>query len=201
VGQIYIAWDRSKPNLSKVGMTTRTGYVRILEADNPDYELFKAYDIHSGYVAQMEKEVHAILETKFIRRSHKSYDIKSEWFECTPHDAQKTLDAYLGIDQVGTIKRLKEEVDELSQQNTSLISENQELELKLKKAKRNFTYLKAVLTDLVDFDYSILDSASEYPKEEELSKRYPNLFTLMKCKDEKPEPKNPLADILKALKK
>ncbi|HDI3228311.1 TPA: GIY-YIG nuclease family protein [Vibrio cholerae] len=95
MGFIYIAWDRSKPNLSKVGMTEQTPENRISQTENPDYELYKAYKIAHADIRLVEKNLHTKLANKFNRRRHRSTSRKSEWFECSPLQAVEVISDYL----------------------------------------------------------------------------------------------------------
>jgi hypothetical protein len=89
LGYIYIAWDRSKENMSKVGMTTQMPHKRISQTENPDYELFKAYKVNDEELKYVEAELHRRISQKFIRKKHKSTGRFSEWFICKP---EKTLE-------------------------------------------------------------------------------------------------------------
>lgn len=95
MGYIYIAWDRSKPELSKVGMTEQTPEKRISQTENPDYELYKAYKLERLDVRLVEKNIHEQLAKLCIRRKHKSTSRNSEWFECPPSKALEIVSDYL----------------------------------------------------------------------------------------------------------
>ncbi|MCL1125872.1 GIY-YIG nuclease family protein [Shewanella surugensis] len=89
MGCIYIAWDRNKENMSKVGMTTQMPHKRISQTENPDYELFKAYEIDDEELRYVEAELHNRISQKFTRKKHRSTGRFSEWFFCKP---EKTLE-------------------------------------------------------------------------------------------------------------
>ena len=75
--------------MSKVGMTTQMPHKRISQTENPDYELFKAYEINDEELRYVETELHNRMSQKFTRKKHKSTGRFSEWFICKP---EKTLE-------------------------------------------------------------------------------------------------------------
>ncbi|MEZ8055638.1 GIY-YIG nuclease family protein [Vibrio atlanticus] len=95
MGWIYIAWDKSKPEISKVGKTVRDVKVRISETENPDYQLFKAYEISEHEVDQMERDIHNYLSLHITRKKHKSTGRLSEWFSCPPEKALELVSDFI----------------------------------------------------------------------------------------------------------
>ena len=56
---IYIAWDITKPNMAKIGMTEASDIqTRISQTENPDYELFKSYKVTDGAASTIEANIH-----------------------------------------------------------------------------------------------------------------------------------------------
>ena len=95
MGYIYIAWDITKEDQSKLGMTTQQPHKRISQTENPDYELFKAYEIDDVELRQVEVELHRIMSQKFSRKKHKSTGRFSEWFICNPSKAHELVSNFL----------------------------------------------------------------------------------------------------------
>jgi hypothetical protein len=87
MGQIYIAWDITKPTMAKVGKTTLEAEARISQTENPDYELFKSYPIYDVMLDHAEVTIHIAISRVYERKIHRSSGRPSEWFQCTPEQA------------------------------------------------------------------------------------------------------------------
>ncbi|OEF07245.1 GIY-YIG nuclease family protein [Vibrio genomosp. F10] len=84
---IYIAWDSNKPSICKVGRTKRSAQLRISETENPDYQLYKSYNVSNDVVDELEKEIHAYMSSYVTRIKHQATGRLSEWFNCSPEKA------------------------------------------------------------------------------------------------------------------
>lgn len=93
-GYIYIGGDRSKPQQSKVGKTTRKPEKRVSETTNPDYYLYHSYRVPIEILSRAETAIH-----KRISKSHKRIKFvntnrNSEWFECSTQEADDICAEY-----------------------------------------------------------------------------------------------------------
>lgn len=101
---IYINGDREKPYRSKVGKTTRSVKERTSETTNPDYFNYHSYKVADAQLDSIEKQAHAAIK----RAGHKcvlhhSTKKPSEWFECTPEQADEII-AQLFKDEASKIE-------------------------------------------------------------------------------------------------
>ncbi len=169
MGKIYVAWDTTKPNLAKVGMTTREAFVRVAEAENPDYVLFTSYEVDNQILEQTEQDIHSFLEQYFNRRKHKSYGGISEWFEGTPKEVAEKCEDFLN--QGTSVRELRDTIINLKQQilivetnNRSLINENNALKEQHVKLEQKFVTLKKILRELSNFDGNTNDQLGSSTK-------------------------------------
>jgi len=95
MGWIYIAHDTHKQRQCKVGKTTRAPYVRVSETENPDYELFHAWEVSDDALDQIEKDLHQQLAQRHKRILHRSSGRPSEHFECDAQEAQHFIEELL----------------------------------------------------------------------------------------------------------
>ena len=124
MGAIYIAHDVAKPNLAKIGMTTKSGFHRVSQTENPDYILFIDYKVSDEVVKGYESIIHRELEKIFTRREHKSTGKKSEWFECSPAEAAQVCEKILGVSDKSKLSTLNNTVKKLSKENVKLQNES-----------------------------------------------------------------------------
>ncbi|OBT12034.1 hypothetical protein A9264_15950 [Vibrio sp. UCD-FRSSP16_10] len=178
MGKIYVAWDTTKPDLAKVGMTTREAFVRVAEAENPDYMLFTSFDVDNELLEQTEKDIHSFLERHFSRRNHKSYGGVSEWFEGTPKQVAQKCEEFLKQgtstqELRDTITSLKKELSAAKREKDNLVKDNELLKDKYTKLEDNFEALKKILKDLSDFDgrSRLHSSVAESKPKDKLSKK------------------------------
>ena len=94
MSSIYIATDHTKPNMCKVGMTTRSVAIRMTETENPDYELHKSFEVNAD-VRKIEVEVHNHLSLLYKRINHLASGRKSEWFICSVQQAEHIINAVI----------------------------------------------------------------------------------------------------------
>lgn len=147
MGYIYIAWDITKEDQSKLGMTTQQPHKRISQTENPDYELFEAYEIDDIELRQVEVELHRIMSQEFSRKRHKSTGRLSEWFICNPLKAHELVSNFLKQKSNNDLK-LKYVSEQIEKENlettsdTTLICQS-DLKEKLKKrlqSRKDGTY-------------------------------------------------------------
>lgn len=122
MGYIYIAWDITKEDQSKLGMTTQQPHKRISQTENPDYELFKAYEIDDVELRQVEFELHEIMSQKFPRKKHRSTGRFSEWFICKPSKAHELVSNFLKQKSNNDLK-LKHESVQIENENLETTSD------------------------------------------------------------------------------
>ncbi|WP_210447449.1 GIY-YIG nuclease family protein [Vibrio crassostreae] len=178
MGKIYVAWDTTKPDLAKVGMTTRDAFVRVAEAENPDYMLFTSFDVDNELLEQTEKDIHSFLERHFSRRNHQSYGGVSEWFEGTPKQVAQKCEEFLNQGTTtqelrDTITSLEKELSVAKRAKGSLVKDNERLKEKYTKLEEKFENLKNILKDLSNFDgtSSLQISEAEPKLKDKLSKK------------------------------
>ena len=157
MGKIYVAWDSTKPNLAKVGMTTREAFVRVAEAENPDYMLFDSFEVSNEVLEPTEKDIHEELSKHFTRRKHQSYDGLSEWFEGTPEKVADKCEEFLkqgvSIDELRkTITDLTTQITAVNHENEKLVKSNIYLKEKYESLNVVFNSLKDMLRELSHFD-------------------------------------------------
>ena len=178
MGKIYVAWDTTKPELAKVGMTRRDAFVRVAEAENPDYMLFTSFEVGNEVLEQTEKDVHSFLEQHFSRRNHRSYGGVSEWFEGIPKQVAEKCEEFLSQgtnaqELRDTISNLKLEQAVVKRENGALVKDNELLKDKYEKLEQTFVTLKQILKELSNFDGNTnpLGPSSAAPHTDKLSKK------------------------------
>lgn len=102
--------------MSKLGMTTQQPHKRISQTENPDYELFNAYEVDDLELRQVEVELHRIMSQKFPRKRHKSTGRFSEWFICNPSKAHELVSDFLK-QKLNDDLNLKYESDQIEKEN------------------------------------------------------------------------------------
>lgn len=93
-GFIYIGGDKSKPLRAKVGQTQRQPALRISETTNPDYYLYNSYETHINKLNSTEHSLHRLLSKQFHRVKFPNTGRYSEWFDCSPQEADKVCAQY-----------------------------------------------------------------------------------------------------------
>lgn len=97
-GYIYIGADDEKPNICKIGHTSRSVSVRATETTNPDYYIYHQYALKGLSSSQVENLIHQhILNKGIIRKVHIKSGLPSEWFECTPAYADNIISEFLSM--------------------------------------------------------------------------------------------------------
>jgi hypothetical protein len=133
--------------MSKLGMTTQQPHKRISQTENPDYELFNAYEVDDLELRQVEIELHRIMSQKFPRKKHKSTGRFSEWFICNPSKAHELVSNFLK-QKLNNDLKLKYLSDEIENENLETTSDTtiicqSDLKEKLKKrlqSRKDGTY-------------------------------------------------------------
>lgn len=120
MGYIYIAWDVTKANQAKIGMTTGAPNSRISQTENPDYVLFSAYEVENNKLKTTEEAIHKNVSSKYIRKTHRSTNRLSEWFNCTPKQAQLLVIDYLINENNNNIKINESKIADIEDKNTKL---------------------------------------------------------------------------------
>ncbi|WP_163937561.1 GIY-YIG nuclease family protein [Paraferrimonas sp. SM1919] len=178
MGKIYVAWDTTKPDLAKVGMTTRDAFVRVAETENPDYVLFTDFDVDNEHIEQTERDIHSFLERYFSRRHHKSYGGVSEWFEGTPKEVAEKCGEFLKHGTSArelriTIADLEKELSAANEEKDKVLKEHERLKDQYSTLETKFEALKQILKELSDFDgtSSLQNSVAEPKTTNKLSKK------------------------------
>lgn len=94
---IYVGGDVEKPNWSKVGITKKGLEVRHRSSQNPDYAIYKAYNVLSDKVDEIEKGFLDYMENEeeINRIPHVSTGTKSECFRRPPELVANLLERYI----------------------------------------------------------------------------------------------------------
>ena len=88
-GWIYIGSDTSKPNIAKIGMTTREISTRERCPQNPFYQIIFAFKVNLrniGNIFNLEQQIINQLSLSYSRINHVSTGNPSEWFEIPPQN-------------------------------------------------------------------------------------------------------------------
>ncbi|MCQ1057978.1 GIY-YIG nuclease family protein [Photobacterium sp. ZSDE20] len=94
---IYIGMDSEHPEEAKIGITSRAANVRESDTTNHRYKFAKVYTICVTLreLQRAEQSIHSTLKHKYGRLKHASSGKESEWFKCTPIEAEIEVEEYL----------------------------------------------------------------------------------------------------------
>lgn len=96
-GWIYVAVNTLDATRCKVGCTRRQLYERTTETTNPFYVVHVAFQVTPNEAPQLEQWIHSQLSRWFVRYRHIVSNRPSEWFLCTPHEAEKVVEECLRL--------------------------------------------------------------------------------------------------------
>ncbi|EGR0582459.1 GIY-YIG nuclease family protein [Vibrio cholerae] len=138
---IYIAWDKNKPNICKIGKTKRSAQLRVSETENPDYQLYKSYNVLDDVVDRLEKDIHGYMSARVTRIKHQTTGRLSEWFNCSPTKAVELVSDCLishlvnKLDSIGASYGLSPNYNQTNSQSLSTTLLKEKLKMNLSQRR------------------------------------------------------------------